>query len=173
MKKTSKTIGTILCILILLITGYMLFWYFYNKGKGEVFVLPDNYTGAVIILFDESNGIFEKIDEDGNRIYEIPSSGILKTKFKFQEGFRGVSYKTIDGKKLRYLWPADKVWNDTIKNKSNDSIYVYGASYAKDYWFIVGKINDIDSLQNVMMKKWESYSEKTVLKEGDNIDNRK
>ena len=173
MKKTSKIIGTILCILILLITGYMLFWYFYNKGKREVFVLPDNYTGAVIILFGESDGIPEKIDEDGNRIYEIPSSGILKTKFKFQEGFRDISYKTVDGKKLRYLWPADKVWNDTLKNKSNDSIYVFGAGYAKDYWFIVGKVNDVDSLQKVMMKKWEPYSEKTVLKEGDNIDNRK
>lgn len=161
MKKTFKTIG----IFILVLIGFLLFRYFYYEGKGEVFVLPDNYTGAVIILFDESDGIPEKIDELGDRVYEIPSSGILKTKFKFQEGFRNVNYKTVNGKKLRYLWPADKVWNDTLQNKLNDSIYVYKASYAKDYWFIVGKIHEVDSLQKVMMKKWEPYSEKVVLKE--------
>lgn len=173
MKKVFKTRGAILSILILLIAGFVLFWYFYNKGKGEVFVLPDNYTGAVIILFDESDGITEKYDENGNRVYEIPSSGILKTKFKFQEGFRDISYKTVKGKKLRYLWPADKVWNDTLQNKPNDSVYVYKGSYAKDYWFLVGKIHEIDSLQEVMTKKWEPYSEKAVLKEGGYIDNRK
>lgn len=173
MKKTLKTKGTILKILIFLFIGSILFWYFFNKVKGEVYVLPDTYKGAVIIFFNETNGAPEKFDDNGNRIYEVPSTGILKTKFKFQEGFRDVSYKTVDGKKLRYLWPSDKVWNDTLQNKPNDSIYVYKASYAKDYWFIVGKICEIDSLQEVMTRKWEPFSQKVVLKEGDNIDNRK
>jgi hypothetical protein len=135
--------------------------------------LPNNYTGAVIILFNEAYGVPEKFDNNGNRIYEIPPSGILKTKFKFQEGFRNISYQTTRGENLRYLWPSDKAWSDTLQNKLNDSIYVYKASYAKDYWFIVGKIHEIDSLQEVMTKKWEPYSEKVVLKQGDNVDNRK
>lgn len=128
MKKTFKTKGTILGVLIFLFIGWIFFGYFYNKANSEIFVLPDGYTGAVIILFDEDNGTPEKLDDDGNRVFEIPSSGVLKTKFKFQEGFRDISYKTNDGNKLRYLWPADKVWNDSLKNKSNDSIYAYSAS---------------------------------------------
>lgn len=172
MKKAFKTIGTILGVLILLYIGWIFFWYFYNKAQDEIYILPDGYRGAVIVLFDEADGTPEKFDEDGNRVFEIPFSGILKTKFSFQEGFRDISYKTISGKKLRYLWPADKVWQDTLTNKRNDSIYVYGGSYAKDYWFIVGKTQDIDSLHEVMRKKWKPYSEKVILKEGDNIDNR-
>jgi hypothetical protein len=173
MNKKIKTIGIIFGVLLILFIGFILFWNYYSKADNELFILPENYTGAVIVLFDKADGITEKFDKEGNRVLEIPPSGILKTKFKFQEGFRNISYQTTRGENLRYLWPSDKAWSDTLQNMLNDSIYVYKASYAKDYWFIVGKIHEIDSLQEVMTKKWEPYSEKVVLKQEDNIDNRK
>jgi hypothetical protein len=141
-----------------------------NKEVSEIYILKNNYLGPVIVKFNDANGSDEKFDNEGNRVFEIPSSGLLKTKFKFQEGWRDIKYVREDGSQLRYLWPGDKVWQDTLnKGKANDSVYVYHAEYAKDYWFIVGKICNSDSLSNEMHRKWMPLSKPITLKEGDSI----
>ena len=65
----------------------------------------------------KSTGKPEKYN-NGKRIYEINKNGILKTQFKFQEGFRDIDYKYSNGKVIRYLWPSDRVWKDTINLNS-------------------------------------------------------
>ncbi len=128
-----------------------------NFGEDETYILPDNYTGPVIILFNQSTGKPEKYNS-GKRIYEISNNGILKTRFNFQEGFRDIDYKYNNGEAVRYLWPSDKVWNDTVNlnSKYKDSIYIYRGSYSDNYWFIVGKVKNINLYQKIMDAKWDS-----------------
>lgn len=58
-----------------------------KKSEKEILLVPKNYSGYIIILFDQKYGTPEKM-QDGKRVYEIPSSGILKTQFKWNEGLR-------------------------------------------------------------------------------------
>lgn len=171
MKNIFKVLSYIILGLLLLLGSVFVFWKWKNTGEDEIFVLPDNFEGAVIVLYNEKNGQPEKYDKKGNRVYTIPENGILKTKFKFQTGWRDIIYTRRNGKELRYLWPSDKVWNDTITKKGNDSIYVFNASYSDDFWFLVGKMRDIDSLGKEMDKKWKTFSKPVILKEGDSIGN--
>lgn len=171
MKKIFRTLGYIILGLLFLWGAVYVFWQWYYKAKDEIFVLPNDFEGAVIVLYNEENGQPEKYDKEGNRVYIIPENGLLKTKFKFQEGWRDIKYIQEKGIQLRYLLPSDNVWNDTITKKKNDSIYVFNASHSDNYWFLVGRINDIDSLGKEMDKKWQPLSNSVILKEGDSIGN--
>ena len=51
-----------------------------QKGERSVYILPKDYAGFVIVLYNQSDGVGEKYNDD-KRLYEIPASGILKTKF--------------------------------------------------------------------------------------------
>lgn len=171
MKKIFKFFGYIVFGLLLFLGCIFIFWKWKNTAENEVFVIPNDFEGAVIVLYDEKCGKSEKYDKEGNRIYTIPKNGILKTKFKFQKGWRNIIYTRKNGKELAYLLPSDSIWNDTITKKNNDNIYVFNASYSDDFWFLVGKIRDIDFLQKEMDKKWELFSNPVILKEGDSIGN--
>lgn len=171
MKKTFRVFGYILLGLLLIWSIMYLLEQWCYKAESEIFILPDNFEGAVIVLYNEKDGEPEKYDKKGNRVYDIPENGLLKTRFKFQDGWRDIKYIQRNGVQLRYLLPSDNVWNDTITKRRNDSIYVFNASYSDDYWFLVGKIKDIDSLGKEMDKKWELFSNPVILKEGDSIGN--
>ena len=91
---------------------------------------------------------------------------MLKTQFKSEEGWRDIKYIRKNGTELRYLWPPDKVWDDTINVNSiyKDSIYVYKATSSGD--FVVGKAKDIGYWLNEMDKKWEPYNPEPMILKG-------
>ena len=148
-------------------------WYWYEKGETQTVIIPNNYEGGIIILCGNKDGISEKYNSKKERIYEIPKSGILRTKFKFQDGKRyDTKYFYANGKELRYLWPSDKVWADTTNVKSiyKDSIYTYSMSFGGgDFWFLVGKAKE----DEINYKKLDEMSNKLptspiILKTGEN-----
>lgn len=57
-----------------------------QNRDSEVFILPENYSGYVVILFNQKDGQEPKYFE-GKRLYEIPSNGILKTQFEAEYGY--------------------------------------------------------------------------------------
>ena len=165
--KNNKIIKIVIILLSLPLIWFA-FWYWYEKGENEIYVLPDNYQGGVIILSDNENGNIEKYNNENERIYEIPKNGILKTKFKPQNGkWIKVKYKYKSGLELRYLWPSDKVWADTININSiyKDSIYVYHSTSSGD--FIIGKPKDLGKHYLELKKMWKPYTKTITLKEGD------
>ena len=169
LKKVLKIIGLVLGGAVFLYVGWFTFWYIYEMGEDEVYILPNNFEGAVIVLMNEPDGTTKKYNKKGDRVYEIPESGVLKTQFKFQDGRRaGFKFKRKNGTELRYLWPPDKVWDDTINVNSiyKDSIYVLGAGYADDFYFIVGKPTQRNSLWKEMDKKWEPYNPEPMILKG-------
>lgn len=57
-----------------------------DQGEGTIIVVPKGYTGYVMIIYDQVNGA-EPIYENGKRVYRVPESGILKTKFSPNSGW--------------------------------------------------------------------------------------
>jgi hypothetical protein len=76
-------------------------------GDDEIFILPDGYTGVVLILHGQKHGEPKKY-ENGKRVYEIPSNGILKTQFSLNTGWHtpGKYFYKDNGKltELPYLF---------------------------------------------------------------------
>lgn len=69
-----------------------------SQIKKEVFILPRNFTGYIMILYNQSSGMPIKI-EDGKRIYQIPENGILITKSSNDESWMELPefyYEKID-----------------------------------------------------------------------------
>ncbi|MEO6047230.1 MAG: hypothetical protein ABIQ57_07130 [Candidatus Kapaibacterium sp.] len=58
-----------------------------NKSEQDVVVVPKNFKGYVLVIFNQKNGAAPKY-EDNKRVYEIPENGILKTQFESNYGVR-------------------------------------------------------------------------------------
>jgi uncharacterized protein DUF6843 len=55
------------------------------------YLIPEGYRGNVMVVFNQKNGRDEEY-EGRRRIYRIPLSGVLFTKFKDEEGFINEEY---------------------------------------------------------------------------------
>lgn len=162
--KIVKSISIASVAVLIIVTGVFLFHKWKNNSEDEVFVLPEEFIGPVMVHYNTSGGQPERY-LNSKRVYDIPKEGVLKTEFKYQEGFRQITYLTANGRKLRYLWPSDAVWRDTanINSLYKDSVYVYKATTRGD--FIVGKPHQLNSLYEELEKRWLKYS----IKRGDSI----
>lgn len=104
-----------------------------------IYLIPKGYTGDVIIIFDQPDGIVPEI-ESGFYLYKIPKDGILKVKTKGVTGYVNKSYYYIDEnngrQKIEYLrvtgerdssgMPQNKHGNIT-QNEYENEIYVMNA----------------------------------------------
>ena len=110
----------------------LLFFISCNNGKGEVHILPDGYTGAVVIVYGVKESSPLPIVDDSYG-YSIPSSGILYTSTKANTGKVSLSrlkfyYKKEDGEMEKLNGPLVRqqinmqTAKDTIKP---DNIYVF------------------------------------------------
>ncbi|WP_156305420.1 DUF6843 domain-containing protein [Sphingobacterium endophyticum] len=58
-----------------------------SKGEDNIYLLENGYTGKVIIIYNEQMGA--EIEYEGNkRLYRIPASGVLKTQFSIDQGYK-------------------------------------------------------------------------------------
>ena len=81
----------------------------------EIHLIPKGYTGVISIFFDQPQGK-EKRYENGIRVYDLDSNGILVTQFSLQQGtfFKGnckFFYVDIEGQ--RQLIP-DPIFEDSF-----------------------------------------------------------
>jgi hypothetical protein len=101
-----------------------------RKGEDSIYILPSGYTGSVIILFNQSDGQPKK-HFNGSRIFNIPPSGILKTKFKAEYGRTYISrfyYKDISEESEL---PAVIDWEDFDSGIIRASLPSIGKAYKK------------------------------------------
>lgn len=59
-----------------------------DSGEKEIIVIPDNYKGYILIIFNQENGTSIKY-KNKKRIYRIPQNGVLKTQFSGNYGSVG------------------------------------------------------------------------------------
>src|SRR5688572_24570469 len=88
-----------------------------NMAEKEAVIVPKGYKGYIVVIFNQKNGT-ARITQDGKRIYEIPSNGILKTQLKANYGVREFTEFYFDKisteNKLPSYAQLDKIPLDTI-----------------------------------------------------------
>ena len=176
-------IGTILIYLsrtkwyiIILTVSPMLFvvGVIVNALYFEKYIIPENFRGVVYVITDKKRGI----DREYNfftRLYRIPQSGILVTKFNQKSGFNFRSFFQITKKgELKELGVLDyrdyiEKWviNPPKKEPSRDSLAVFTPDIeidpeTKKYRtvFTIGKYKDIKIWNFLPQEKIDSVIRK-------------
>lgn len=137
--------ATFLLILISMIIGCT------PEAAKEKYHIPYGFKGQVFIFFNITNGV-EKKYQNGYRIYDIPTDGILKTQFKPNYGYQVVSeyvYVYIDGSgKETPLEVRDRYYKSTDSNEvfiTAGSNGKYGVNDEYEYETFLVKSSDIQS----------------------------
>jgi len=83
-----------------------------QEVKESVYILPDNYTGYVVVIFDQPDGVEREMLNDKS-VYRIPDNGILKTQDRSILGSvqRPSFYfgKVSDSKKIEFVSTAEQL----------------------------------------------------------------
>lgn len=85
-----------------------------TRGESEVYRLPEGFTGTVVIVFNDSSGAAARYDGK-HRVYDIPSSGMLRTQFSANPGWssnRRYLFVSTDGSQERavpFAIPSDTI----------------------------------------------------------------
>lgn len=72
-------------LLLMVLSVFTACW---QTGEESVFVVPENYTGYVLVIYGQENGAEEEY-RDKTRVYRIPSNGILLSRFPDNPGWSG------------------------------------------------------------------------------------
>lgn len=139
----------------------------HQKAEPETYLLPNGFTGRVNIILNQKEGSEMKY-EDGRRVYEIPSDGILLTQFTINDGFMDRKYYSVDGAGKRTeleVFQFEHFKKDSagyvVNNKEQVGIFLNGTSgqYGNPpnavWWqeFMVCSYNNKDSLFAPQSKK--------------------
>lgn len=141
---------------------------FYNSFKTpERYLIPENYRGPVMVIFNQKDG--QKKEYEGRRrLYRIPSTGVLFTQFKDEQGWIDQDYYLVSPngqrKKLGVLDTRDfnEEWT-LVKNPKEpprDSLAVFNPGTMGT----MGNSGDTDS--KVFLQLWVgTYNDTTNKKD--------
>jgi hypothetical protein len=97
--KIIVTLTPVAIIPIAFFSAYQL-----NKAEPETYLIPKDHRGNIVVFFDETCGS-EPIFESGRRIYQIPNTGVLITKFKMNNGYLDQKIYFVDDSGARIQIP--------------------------------------------------------------------
>jgi hypothetical protein len=121
--KMSRRTYAITCLMLWFLTSYC-----QRKGEDAVYLIPKNFEGNLFIVFGQEKGT-DTVYEEGMRIYNFDTTGILRTKFKPHYGLQQNFYFYVDsvGNKtpLRYLLPS--------QIKGSDEVVAYNQETGKNF----------------------------------------
>lgn len=125
-----------------------------QKSEEAIYLIPKNFEGNILIFFNDENGVHTVYD-DGNRVYNFDTSGILKTKFKQNYKLQKNIFFYIDsnGNKtpLRYLLPSQLKGTDEVIAFNQETGYYFDAAKSVDRHFeivTIAKQKNISSIGN-------------------------
>lgn len=130
-----------------------------SNGEQEVVVVPKDFTGYILVIFNQKNG--QPVKYDGKkRVYEIPSSGILKTQFKVNNGWRDLAEYycglMVPENKLLSFVEKEKIPQDKIVGFMGATGTVRKSSQGVERIefseFYIGTSIDIESAQHLVEK---------------------
>ncbi|MCB0402254.1 MAG: hypothetical protein KDD41_09245 [Flavobacteriales bacterium] len=128
-----------------------------NTSQDEIIIVPKDYIGYVIIVYDQENGVDENI-KDGKRLMLIPKEGILQTKCSLNSDWGGFPMFYYENANESNRIP----FNIEYENIPINSISAYGGTSAtvnKDLkgnsvlryvQYYIGNKSQIDSIYNVV-----------------------
>ena len=96
----------------------------------EMYLLPENYTGSVYIVFDVVKGQAPEYN-DNYRVYRLPDSGVLLTQMPMNEGvikedkvkFFAITEKS---KKIELTNRLYSTIHETAQNRADKKTYLFG-----------------------------------------------
>lgn len=98
-----------------------LFLFSCDRGENEIYIVPKNYTGYIIVIYGQKKGT-EPAFEAKKRVYKIPSNGVLKT--QFTGNFEWTNFPEFYYEQIA---PENKIpFKSESKNIPTDSIVAYG-----------------------------------------------
>ena len=84
---------------LLMIVGapftFVLATFIESVGEAEIVLLPPAFTGPAVILFDQPMGAPAR-REGRARVYEVPASGVLRTQFHENPGWKKTEFYYAD-----------------------------------------------------------------------------
>lgn len=99
-----------------------------KHGEKEVIVVPTNYKGYIIIIYNQI-GKSKRAYYKGSRLYRVPSNGILKTDFPNNYGYIDIPqfyYGSIASNNLIPFFANPK-------NSEAEAVFASGGSMGKAY----------------------------------------
>jgi hypothetical protein len=83
------------------------------KTIDMIYLMPEGFTGGVIVLYDEVNGVTPELLKDDSLVYRIPKDGFLKVKPSINPGPYKLRYFYVDEKdnrkEIEYINPKSHV----------------------------------------------------------------
>ncbi len=124
----------------------------------SIVLLPEGYTGPVAIIFSQKEGV-EPMVENGKHVYEIPSSGILRTTVEANMQIAGHEYYYVSINEERipieYLLPKglENIGRTLSESNLNENAnYIAGeemsglSSGSRVRLFVAGKVSEMETL---------------------------
>ena len=162
-----------------------------QKAEPETYLIPSNYEGRVEILFNQNGVPYHDTNEygrdtvytlqkgmppkheNGRRVYEIPSDGILLTQFAPNPGFIDTKYFSVDSNGRRTpleVYKLDHSKRDTaeyvVSDKNKKGIFGDGVTgsygmHVPFQFFTVCSYNQLDSFDT---KEYQRYFDDKIEK---------
>jgi len=116
-----------------------------HQAEPEIHLIPKGYKGSVIITFEDSIGA-EATYDNGKRVYNVPTNGILRTKFKEREkGFiadKDLLFYYVNANERLPLKVIHEIQNHKM-DESDTNVYVFRFQNSdRMIAYLVGTLND-------------------------------
>jgi len=149
-----------------------------QRAEPETYLIPANFTGRVQIIFNQNGAPYKYRNEynrdtiytpkmgelakyeNGRRVYEIPSNGVLLTQFKSNDGFIDKEYYSVEsnGKRIRLeVYELDHYKKDStrwvVKDVNQKGVFdgvvgSIGNMNIPFQFFIVSSLKMLDTINN-------------------------
>ena len=121
----------------------------FSKPTEITYLIPEGFTGGVIIVFNQPDGITPETTQDGKIIFRVPKDGLIKVKQPLEKTAYKLNYYFVDEKgnktPIEYLHPRysvknpdDPTWRNTDEVTEEESKNKVFASDHETSTFNVG-----------------------------------
>jgi len=139
-------------------------------GEREIYLIPEDFEGPVIIMFDETEGQPIKYEEK-KRVYQIPDNGVLRTQFKDQDNYVHMEFYYLSESGNRTLLEDVEIQllNEAEKETKDPKVYRYLVYGSGDISFLVGYLEDHEKHWTALEElKKEVFKDNNVIMKGKN-----
>jgi|GEM_PF-4235704 len=131
-----------------------------NNTDSVVFLVPKNFEGVVLIVFDASSSS-KPTFENGNKTYHIPENGILRTNDKPVKGVHQQLFFEVDSEGKRVLLNYYTYVDLQNKKPKLDELICYGREWGvtknentkQDILFEVFLVSKVKNLEKIASQK--------------------
>lgn len=126
-----------------------------SSSERSIYLIPEDFEGNILIVFDQKDGISTEY-EHGLRVYKIPDSGVLRTKFKPNYGTRTIDrfyYVSQDGQRTELKYFLGGL--NKIEDEEKSDVICFNLETGNDnnstrhfLVFSVAQVQNIDSVVN-------------------------